>query len=43
MFYGSRVLTARAPDAPLNAELRSSSFVLHRIYPKSAHTFDPMH
>ena len=31
--------SARAPDAPLNAELRSSFLFVHRIYPKSAHTF----
>ena len=30
---------ARAPDAPLNAELRSSSLFMHRICPKNAYTF----
>ena len=30
---------ARAGDAPLNAGLRFSFLFVHRIYPKSAHTF----
>ena len=36
---GTRGRDARAPHAPLNAELRSSFLFLHRIYPKSAYTF----